>query len=1135
MEPSMKHNTIQNTLLDGLDTDDLKGFRLYKLEVRNWGTFDQNIWTFEPKGFNSIIYGANGSGKSTLIDAILTLLLPLGKITYNKAADARKHDRTLKSYVLGSYRNEQDEYSMSKSIYLRDEQDYSVILCYFYNHGLNKGMTLAQVFSVNGGDVKKFFITSEDKLSIQEHFSPADSDTDISAMKKRIKVQPNINVFDSYKGYGQSFKQCFGIESDNILDLFFQTVSMKSIPDLTEFMRAHMLREVIFDDTIKKMLDGYRNLTDVYECIQREEEQIRFLEPMMDKIGKHGQNIMKSEDLRNIDDYLPFYFTEMEKGILLDHMEHMASTQAELEENKRRVKSEIDDLRKNEYELQKLIDADESTQRIKQLSAKVNTLNEDKEKKHREYEKYSKNCASVGIDVPYDKNSFMSIKSDVNKQLEYITEKLDENDNKKVDNRLAKSELDRSHNKLDEEYQSLISRKTQIPSRNLSIRDSIIKGCSLEGTKLPFVGELIRIRPGENEWEGALERLLHNFGLSILVPEKHYRTVSKYVNDTKFDKIRVVYFRIPDSIKQYSRNDTKTNMVIDKVDIKPNSEFYDWIFNELTTKFHLTCCDDINEFQRETKAITKTGQIKGSGGRHEKDDRTNISDRRNYILGWDNKEKIKLIKGQLDDILEQLRINFEAASQLQQYTTELNEHKTTLNDIQSVNDFNDIDWQPIVDEIKQYENDILELKKSSDDLATLANQLDDIKKKIEDKETEHGELIGDIRECDTDVKTRKERLGECENELENNPYDEMKQRPDISGYVNIDSHDISVVSIGTIREKTINKIERSIGDTRNELGKLELSITSQMEKFKDKYYEDSSEIGKKIADIPSYSKLYQELTIENLPKHKDEFRKKLKDDTNSAMASFRVNLKQEVKNIKRTVNQINNNLREIRYNPNTYFELCCDDTTNVSIIEFNKELEGCIGNTLGNLENDDEERFKKIQTLLEKFKNCNATNSNWISTVTDARNWLVYSAKEISCDTGKQVNYFHANDPSSGGQKGQVATTILASALANGYGPGGGNPESNSFRLVILDEAFGKASDETITYSLELFKTLNLQLIIVTPSKNVELIAPYANHALEVHNNEDHSFSTTYNMSYEEFVENIEKGRAKLMQVEAIL
>ena len=145
-----EQNMTQNLLVDYLDDDNLKGFRLHQLEVFNWGTFNQRLWTIKPQGFNSLITGANGSGKSTLVDAIITLLVPPQKITYNQAGDAKKGERSLKSYILGSYKNEKDNYNNSKPVNLRDEGKYSVLLCYFYNRGLKKGMTLAQVFSIDG-------------------------------------------------------------------------------------------------------------------------------------------------------------------------------------------------------------------------------------------------------------------------------------------------------------------------------------------------------------------------------------------------------------------------------------------------------------------------------------------------------------------------------------------------------------------------------------------------------------------------------------------------------------------------------------------------------------------------------------------------------------------------------------------------------------------------------------------------------------------------------------------------------------------------------------------------------------------------------------------------------------------------
>ena len=58
------------------DSDPPSGFRLARLELYNWGTFDKRVWSFEPGGHDCLLTGDAGSGKSTIVDAITTLLLP---------------------------------------------------------------------------------------------------------------------------------------------------------------------------------------------------------------------------------------------------------------------------------------------------------------------------------------------------------------------------------------------------------------------------------------------------------------------------------------------------------------------------------------------------------------------------------------------------------------------------------------------------------------------------------------------------------------------------------------------------------------------------------------------------------------------------------------------------------------------------------------------------------------------------------------------------------------------------------------------------------------------------------------------------------------------------------------------------
>ena len=67
---------------------DLSGFRLWGVELLNWGTFDETIARFPVEGRDAWFTGPVGAGKSTVVDALTTLLVPTHRITYNKAAGA---------------------------------------------------------------------------------------------------------------------------------------------------------------------------------------------------------------------------------------------------------------------------------------------------------------------------------------------------------------------------------------------------------------------------------------------------------------------------------------------------------------------------------------------------------------------------------------------------------------------------------------------------------------------------------------------------------------------------------------------------------------------------------------------------------------------------------------------------------------------------------------------------------------------------------------------------------------------------------------------------------------------------------------------------------------------------------------
>ena len=95
-----------------------------------------------------------------------------------------------------------------------------------------------------------------------------------------------------------------------------------------------------------------------------------------------------------------------------------------------------------------------------------------------------------------------------------------------------------------------------------------------------------------------------------------------------------MYFRVRPRRCAATLPDLHRDSLARKLAIKPDSPFYDWLERELAQRFDFACCATQEQFRRETRAITRAGQIKAPGERHEKDDRHRIDDRSRYVLGW---------------------------------------------------------------------------------------------------------------------------------------------------------------------------------------------------------------------------------------------------------------------------------------------------------------------------------------------------------------------------------------------------------------------------------------------------------------------------------------------------------------------
>jgi len=165
-----------------------------------------------------------------------------------------------------------------------------------------------------------------------------------------------------------------------------------------------------------------------------------------------------------------------------------------------------------------------------------------------------------------------------------------------------------------------------------------------------------------------------------------------------------------------------------------------------------------------------------------------------------------------------------------------------------------------------------------------------------------------------------------------------------------------------------------------------------------------------------------------------------------------------------------------------------------------------------------------VRALIERFRGREGTSDmdkRWRRKVTDVCNWFVFAASERWQEDQSEYEHYTDSGGKSGGQKEKLAYTVLAASLAYQFGLEWGAIRSRTFRFVAIDEAFGRGSDDSTRYSLELFKKLNLQLLIITPLQKIHIIEPYVS-AVGLVYCQDGQVSRLRNMSVTEYRKNRE-------------
>jgi len=1089
--------------LDFVADDSRVGFRLQRLEVLNWGTFDKRVWRYELDGRNGLLTGDIGSGKSTLVDAITTLLVPAHRVAYNKAAGADARERSLRSYVLGHYKSERNEVTgTAKPVALRDASSYSVILSVFRNEGYDQAVTLAQVFWLKDpqGQPARLFVTAERALAIAEDFSGFGSD--IGALRKKLRGA-GCELFDSFPPYGAWFRRRFGIEHEQALELFHQTVSMKSVGNLTDFVRSHMLEPFDSGQRIEALIRHFDDLDRAHQAVLKAKRQVEMLTPLIEDGHRHQSLAAEIQGLREARDQLRPYFAKL-KGELLDRrLDLLAQDATRLDAQIERLDAQREAERIEVGRLERAL-RDNGGDRLEELAAEIRRLEQDKAQRKQRADRYRDLLARIDETALGDEAGFLAQQQSIAQRAEDLRERIADLDNREREEDFAFRKGREEHAALSDEIDSLQRRKSNIDAAQARIREALCAALGIGEDELPFAGELIQVRDDQRDWEGAAERLLRGFGLALLVPDAHYQAVADWV-DRQHLGARLVYFHVRQR-KGAQGGMLHPQSLVRKLQIKPDSPLYGWLEQELKNRFDFACCDTGEQFRREGRAITRAGQIKDPSGRHEKDDRSRIDDRSRYVLGWSNADKLRALRDQRERLEARLATLGQRLGEIQQARNELRGRLEALSKLEEFTRFAEIDWMSPARQIALLAEERVRLEAASNTLQELGHQLKAAQGRLAETERKRDEARDKRAEVATKHATAQELRNQTVHIWNDSPLTE-EQIEHLDGYRSkaLGEHQLSVESCDN-REQDVRKwLQDRIDAEDKRLARLTERIVNAMRGFKEAFKAETVEMDVSLAALPEYERMLTGLKNDDLPRFEARFKELLNVNTINEIANFNAQLARERETIKERVDFINQSLQTIDYNPGRYIKLVALPSPDAEIRDFQQDLRACTeGAMTGSADEQySEAKFLQVKAIIDRFRGREGladADRRWTAKVTDVRNWFLFSASERWRADGAEHEHYSDSGGKSGGQKEKLAYTVLAASLAYQFGLEWGAVRSRSFRFVVIDEAFGRGSDESAQYGLRLFQQLNLQLLIVTPLQKIHIIEPFVASVGFVHN-----------------------------------
>lgn len=330
--------------------------RLIRITLMNWYLFSSE--DLEVDAASVMISGANGAGKSSIIDAIQTVLSGGNEnaISMNaQSSNSQKSSRSIQSYALGVV---DDQKSGGGLAACRSESNTYIALTFRRPDGSHYALGMG--FYARSGDskVKKlWFVTNGYSLSSID-FMDGSRVMTLNDFQRRIKaMDPSVMLAKNSKGFRFDYCQLMSqtgaglqISPDPMWQAIKNGIAYRGEKSISDFIRSFILPAEDLD--INRLHNDYKEHERILDLIEKTEDEIKSLNSLLNHYRLYETRMVDSvcygwvtaeASLSAFD--LRIEQAEEKLGSLNEELQVLLDRQSEMESEESEINRRRDDAR----------------------------------------------------------------------------------------------------------------------------------------------------------------------------------------------------------------------------------------------------------------------------------------------------------------------------------------------------------------------------------------------------------------------------------------------------------------------------------------------------------------------------------------------------------------------------------------------------------------------------------------------------------------------------------------------------------------------------------------------------------------------------------------------------------------------